>query len=65
MVAAHLNDLEGARKCGLRTVYVEREREEAWDEEKVAKTKEEGWVDMWISESEEGFIAVAEKLRRQ
>ncbi|KAI1123734.1 haloacid dehalogenase [Nemania abortiva] len=30
MVAAHLSDLRGARANGLRTIYVERDREEAW-----------------------------------
>lgn len=30
MVAAHLGDLHAARENGLRTIYVERDREEAW-----------------------------------
>ncbi|KAG8158685.1 hypothetical protein KVR01_011807 [Diaporthe batatas] len=30
MVAAHLNDLDAARKLGLRTIYVERDGEEDW-----------------------------------
>jgi len=63
MVAAHLNDLDGARKCGFRTIYVERAREEAWDEDKVAQTKEAGWVDVWVTEDEHGFVTVAEKLK--
>lgn len=63
MVAAHLSDLKGARKCGFRTVYVERAREEAWDEERVAQTKREEWVDVWVTEEENGFITAAERLK--
>ena len=59
MVAAHLGDLKGARGCGLRTVYVERKREEDWEvgspEYEDAKT----WVDIWVKEAEEGFAEVA------
>lgn len=62
MVAAHLSDLEAARKCGFRTVYVERSQEEAWDAEKVAQTRREGWVDIWVTDEEEGFIAIATRL---
>jgi len=62
MVAAHLSDLEAAKGCGFRTVYVERSREEAWDAEKVAQTKKEGWVDVWVNEDEKGFLTVAERL---
>jgi 2-haloacid dehalogenase len=62
MVAAHLSDLEAARGCGFKTVYVERSREEAWDMEKVAQTKKEGWVDIWVTENEKGFLTVAERL---
>jgi len=62
MVAAHLSDLEAAKGCGFRTVYVERSREEAWDVEKVAQTKKEGWVDVWVTEDEQGFLRVAERL---
>lgn len=62
MVAAHLKDLEAARGCGFRTVYVERAREEAWDEEKVAQTKKDGWVDVWVTAGENGFFTAAERL---
>lgn len=62
MVAAHLHDLEAARKCGLRTVYVERKQEEAWDEEKVREAKVEGWVDLWVEEGKQGFVTVAEQI---
>ncbi|KAF5665859.1 hypothetical protein FHETE_6498 [Fusarium heterosporum] len=62
MVAAHLNDLDAARACGLRTVYVERPREEAWgtDDEKYQQAKE--WVDVWITEDDQGFLTLAQKL---
>ncbi|KAF4439847.1 hypothetical protein F53441_12470 [Fusarium austroafricanum] len=62
MVAAHLNDLDAARACGLRTVYVERPREEAWakDDERYQKAKE--WVDLWITEEDQGFLTLAHKL---
>ncbi|CAN8106485.1 unnamed protein product [Discula destructiva] len=62
MVAAHLNDLEAARACGLRTIYVERMAEEAWgaDEERYAQARE--WVDMWVSVDEGGFVEVARRL---
>lgn len=62
MVAAHLNDLEAARKLGLRTIYVERKGEEDWDvgEERYRAAKE--WVDLWVGLDEDGFVAVAERL---
>jgi len=62
MVAAHLKDLEAARGCGFRTVYVERAREEAWEEEKVIQTKKDAWVDVWVMEDENGFVTAAERL---
>lgn len=63
MVAAHLNDLEGARSCGLRTVYIERSREEAWgkDDERYQQARE--WVDLWITEEEDGLVTFANKLK--
>ncbi|KAF4995772.1 hypothetical protein FDECE_12690 [Fusarium decemcellulare] len=62
MVAAHLGDLQGARSCGLRTIYIERPREEDWgrDDERYQRAKE--WVDLWITEEEYGFVALARKL---
>lgn len=62
MVAAHLGDLEQARKNGLRTIYVEREKEEAWgvEEDRYAAAKE--WVDLWIGVDEGGFVEVAKRL---
>ncbi len=52
LVAAHLGDLEAARGCGLRTVYVEREGEEAWGVEEVGRARREGWVDLWVGSGE-------------
>jgi 2-haloacid dehalogenase len=62
MVAAHLNDLEAAKQHGLQTIYVERPQEEDWDEAKVEQVKKDGWVDLWVTGEEKGFIAVAQKL---
>ena len=62
MVAAHLSDLKAARDCGFKTIYVERKQEEDWkpgqDEYEDAKT----WVDIWVSEAEDGFLEVARRL---
>ncbi|KAJ6440357.1 haloacid dehalogenase, type II [Purpureocillium lavendulum] len=63
MVAAHLEDLEAARACGLRTVYVERPREEAWSPDDERRQRAPEWVDLWISEGEDGFVTLAQKLR--
>ncbi|KAF3761094.1 haloacid dehalogenase [Cryphonectria parasitica EP155] len=62
MVAAHLGDLEAARRLGLRTIYVERAREEAWaaGEETYRSARE--WVDLWVGEREGGFVEVARRL---
>ncbi|KAH9906708.1 haloacid dehalogenase [Xylariomycetidae sp. FL2044] len=62
MVAAHLGDLAAARSCGLRTIYVEREREEAWDAGEARYREARGWVDLWIRQDEEGFVEVARRL---
>lgn len=62
MVAAHLSDLKAAKGCGFRTVYVERELEEAWSIDRVAQAKEEGFVDIWIGLNESGFLEVARRL---
>ncbi|KAK2681117.1 HAD hydrolase, subfamily IA [Fusarium oxysporum f. sp. vasinfectum] len=62
MVAAHLNDLEAARACGLRTIYVERPQEEAWDKEDERYQKAKEWVDIWITEDDQGFLALAQRL---
>ncbi|KAJ5743165.1 hypothetical protein N7533_010267 [Penicillium manginii] len=59
LVAAHLEDLQAAKKCGFRTIYLERELEEAWDTEGVARAREEGVVDHWIDVGGSGLIEVA------
>ena len=65
MVAAHLQDLEAARKVGMQTIYVEREGEEAWGVEMVREARRKGWVDMWI-DREENFVGggLMEVVRR-
>jgi 2-haloacid dehalogenase len=62
LVAAHLEDLAAAKSCGLRTIYIERQREEEWskDEDKYKQAKD--WVDIWVTEEEDGILAVAQKL---
>lgn len=62
MVAAHLKDLKAAKSCGLRTIYVERELEEAWSTDEVAKAKKDGFVDIWIDINTGGIIEVAKRL---
>ena len=57
LVAAHLNDLKGAKACGFYTIYVERPFEE-----KSPELREEIFPDMWIKEDEDGFISLAERL---
>ncbi|KAL2801838.1 HAD-like domain-containing protein [Aspergillus granulosus] len=60
LVAAHLVDLQAAKRCGFQTIYVERHLEEAWDSEDVARAREEGFVDQWIELVEgSGLIEVA------
>jgi 2-haloacid dehalogenase len=62
MVAAHLDDLEAARACGLRTIYVERNREEDWSPEQDEYRNARSWVDMWVVEGEKGFVEVAARF---
>lgn len=62
MVAAHLGDLAAARACGLRTIYVERPREEAWGPEEARYKEAREWVDLWVGEGEGGFVEVARRL---
>jgi 2-haloacid dehalogenase len=57
LVAAHLNDLKGAKACGFYTVYVERPLEE-----KNPELKEEDIPDEWVKEGEGGFVTLAERL---
>jgi 2-haloacid dehalogenase len=58
LVAAHLEDLEAAKKCGFQTIYLERELEEAWDSRGVARARE-GIVDLWIGVGGSGLIEIA------
>lgn len=67
MVAAHLPDLEAARACGLRTVYVERPGEETWGEDEERHRRAREWVDVWISHEAAaadtgGFVELARRL---
>ncbi|OIW28551.1 haloacid dehalogenase [Coniochaeta ligniaria NRRL 30616] len=62
MVAAHLGDLRAARGCGLRTVYVERPREEDWQAGSQEYEDAKTWVDIWVKEDEEGFLDVARRM---
>ncbi|KAF7543954.1 hypothetical protein G7Z17_g10328 [Cylindrodendrum hubeiense] len=67
LVAAHLSDLESARSCGLRTIYVERPEEEHWKTDEKYNEKYQGakeWVDLWIGEEENGFVTLAHKLKQ-
>ncbi|KAH7025854.1 HAD-like domain-containing protein [Microdochium trichocladiopsis] len=62
MVAAHLGDLAAARSHGLRTIYVERPREEAWAAGEERYQDARRWVDIWVAEGEGGFLEVARRL---
>ncbi|KAK5801194.1 hypothetical protein VI817_003406 [Penicillium citrinum] len=59
LVAAHLQDLQAAKKCGFHTIYLERELEEAWDSQAIARAREEGFVDCWIGVGGSGLVEVA------
>ncbi|KAG6358734.1 hypothetical protein INS49_012253 [Diaporthe citri] len=63
MVAAHLNDLDAARRLGLRTVYVERDGEEDWEVGSERYEAAKGWVDLWVGADEGGFVEVSRRLR--
>ena len=62
MVAAHLNDLKAARDCGFKTIYVERKLEEDWSSEQEEYKDAKTWVDLWVSQEEEGFLEVARRF---
>ena len=62
MVATHMSDLKAARELGLRTIYVERPREEAWDKNGDEYQGARRWVDLWIGQGEEGFIEMSRRL---
>jgi 2-haloacid dehalogenase len=59
LVAAHLEDLHAAKKCGFQTIYLERHLEEAWDSGAIARAREEGFVDLWVGVGGSGLIEVA------
>lgn len=59
LVAAHLEDLQAAKKCGFQTIYLERGLEEAWDSGDVSRAREEGFVDLWVEVGSSGLIEVA------
>lgn len=63
MVAAHLTDLKSAKGCGYRTIYVERPEEEDWDARQIEDAKTAGFVDLWVTASENGFLAAVERLK--
>lgn len=62
LVAAHLYDLKAAKKCGFYTIYVERPLEENLPAEEIATFKNDGTVDLWVTEEENGFLEVARRL---
>lgn len=62
MVAAHLGDLDAARRLGLRTIYVERRQEEDWAESEERYQAAKEWVDLWVGVEEEGFVEAARRL---
>jgi 2-haloacid dehalogenase len=57
LVAAHLNDLKGARACGFYAIYVERPLEE-----KNPELRKEQIPDLTIKADEGGFVTLAERL---
>jgi 2-haloacid dehalogenase len=59
LIAAHLEDLHAAKKCGFRTVYLERNLEESWSSTEIACAREEKFVDHWIAVGGSGLIEVA------
>ncbi|KAJ6105033.1 hypothetical protein N7486_003722 [Penicillium sp. IBT 16267x] len=60
LVAAHLEDLHAAKKCGFQTIYLERHLEEAWDNRDIARAREEGFVDLWVGVGGSGLVEVAQ-----
>lgn len=62
LIAAHLRDLEAARRCGYQTIYIERKQEESMTPEKIEEARQAGWVDMWVGVDEGGFEEVARRF---
>ncbi|PFH61455.1 hypothetical protein XA68_17359 [Ophiocordyceps unilateralis] len=63
MVAAHLADLKAAHACGLRTIYIQRPQEEAWDEDSDEYRQAEEWIDLWIAKQDDGLLTLASRLQ--
>ncbi|KAB8346196.1 hypothetical protein FH972_023241 [Carpinus fangiana] len=63
MVAAHLPDLEAAARVGLRAIYVERPEEEQAGAAEAKRIRAEV-VDLWVGVEEDGFLSVAEGLKK-
>lgn len=62
LVAAHLADLNAARRCGFRTVYVERPCEDHETPEKKTRELDASWLDMVVTLEEDGFLEVARRF---
>ncbi|KAK6836669.1 hypothetical protein PG987_007164 [Apiospora arundinis] len=62
LVAAHLGDLKGAKKCGLKALYVERPFEERYTEAEIEEARREGWVDVWVPYGPGGLLGIVERL---
>lgn len=62
MVAAHTHDLKAAKSCGLLTAFVDRPGELNSPELDREEAKSGGYVDVWVSVQELGFVALAKKL---
>ncbi|KKK23649.1 hypothetical protein AOCH_007465 [Aspergillus ochraceoroseus] len=59
LVAAHLDDLRGAKECGFGTIYVERVGEEKL---KLEDAVEEEYVDLSVEFGSGGFVEIARLL---
>lgn len=61
-MAAHLGDLWGAKKCGLKTLYVQRPFEERYTDAEIEEARRAGWVDVWVPYGPEGLLGIVERL---
>lgn len=62
MVATHLHDLKAAKSCGFQTIFVERKLEVTWSADQIDQAKADGFVDMWVSLDDGGFVEVARRF---
>ncbi|KAK3956532.1 HAD-like domain-containing protein [Pseudoneurospora amorphoporcata] len=62
MVAAHLGDLEAAKKKGMRAIYVAKPGELEFDADVDKIKKARDWVDLWVEEGEGGMVEAARRL---